>query len=278
MYILKSRYSQRKSNRIARRAGERHGPTGEPMADLVIKAHLGEDVVFDPRNNEHHAELEARSKPHAQLTEWQSGVQATEKALAKLPKRWLLWPAFLGLLGIEYVAISELLAGQGMENPHKTVVAIAGSAIFFYLTHRASKIATRLRLAPLMVAIVFVLSMGVLWLENTASEDTSTLANWASAIFLSIAVAGPGLLAKAVFAALVPAEAHAKNRRRLLREIKRAETVRQKAIDGIQQIETWHSWYVQEANRMRSIYTLAYREASGKNTAREHKVENPYQS
>jgi len=203
------------------------------------------------------------------------------EALAKLAKRWMLWPAFLGLLGIEYAAISELLAGQGMENPHKTVVAIAGSAIFFYLTHMASRTAIRLWLAPLLVAVVFVISMGVLWLENTASEDTSTLANWASAIFLSIAVAGPGLLAKAVFANLVPAEAHAKNRRRLLREIQRAEAIRQKAVDGIRQIQNWRSWYVQEANRMRNIYTLAYQEARAKNTRTAKTrvaVENPYQS
>jgi hypothetical protein len=283
MFIVKGWYSAEKSNSIARSAGDKHGCAGvEPMADLVIKARLGEELVFDPKTNQHHAELEARSKPHPQLAEWQSAVQAAEKALAKLAKRLLLWIAFLGLLGIEYAAISELLAGQGMENPHKTVVAIAGSAIFFYLTHMVSKAATRLWLAPLLIAIVFVISMGVLWLENTASEDTSMLANWASAIFLSIAVAGPGLLAKAVFANLVPAEAHAKNRRRLLREIRRAEALRQKAAAEIRTIQNWRSWYVQEANRMRSIYTLAYREASGRSTSttqpREHQVENPYQS
>lgn len=118
----------------------------------------------------------------------------------------------------------------------------------------------------LVIIALLVISMALLWRDNTQTEDTSALANWASAIFLSIAVAGPGLLAKAVFALLVPAEAHAKNRRRLLREIKRAETARKAAADEIQRIENWHSWYVQEANRMRSIYTLAYREASGKNT------------
>lgn len=282
MFIVKGWYSEEKSNRVARSAGEKHKRAGvEPMADLVIKARLGEELVFDPKNNQHHAELEARSKPHPQLAEWQSAVQAAERALTKLAKRWLLWIGFLGLLGVEYAGINELLAGQGMENPNKTIVAIAGSAIFFYLTHMASKARKRIWFALLLILIaVFVVSMALLWQDNTASEDTSTLANWASAIFLSITVAGPGLLAKAVFEHLVPAEAHAKNRRRLLREIKRAEAIRQKAVDAIRQIQNWHSWYVQEANRMRSIYTLAYREASGKspNTTHPGKVENPYQS
>src|SRR5439155_1554028 len=114
--------------------------------------------------------------------------------------------------------------------------------------------------------------------------DADTLTSWASAIFLVFVVCGPGLLAKSLFSLLVPAEAHAKNRRRLLREIKRAETVRMTAIHEIRLLQNWHSWYVQEANRMRAIYTLAYREASGKtpDTTPEAekagmKPENPYQ-
>jgi hypothetical protein len=147
----------------------------------------------------------------------------------------------------------------------------------------------------------FVISMALLWRDNVEGEDTTTLMSWASAIFLCATVIGPGLLAKSLFSMLVPAEAHAKNRRRLLREIKRAETVRKAAADEIRQIQNWHSWYVQEANRMRSIYTLAYHEASGKNTPHDgpegktriktentnpaardenarRNVENPYQS
>lgn len=161
-----------------------------------------------------------------------------------------------------------------MENPHKTIVAIAGSAIFFYLTYMASKAKKRLWLALLLVGIAaFVISMALLWRDNTASEDTDALSTWAAAVFLSIAVAGPGLLAKAVFANLVPAEAHAKNRRRLLREITRAEAIRKKAAEELRQMESWRSWYLQEANRMRSIYTLAYNEARAKKT---RVVENPY--
>lgn len=283
MFIVKGWYSAEKSNRNARRAGENHGGTGaEPMADLVIKARLGEEPVVDPRNNPQHAELEAQSKPHPQLAEWTAGVQAAEKALTKYAKRWLLWIGFLGLLGVEYAAISELLAGQGMENPHKTIVAIGGSAIFFALSYMASKATKRIWFALLLIGItLFVISIAVLWQDNTASEDTSKLANWASAVFLSIAVAGPGLLAKVVFANLVPAEAHAKNRRRLLREIKRAESIRQKAAEKLRRLRDWHSWYVQEANRMRNIYTLAYQEARAKNTRTAKTrvaVENPYQS
>ena len=276
MFKVKGWYSEKKTDWTAARAGAKHGRAGvEPMAELVIKARLGEELNFDPRTNKHHADLEERNKPHPQLLEWQAGVQAAEKALTKYAKRWLLWIGFLGLLGVEYAGINELLAGQGMEHPHKTIVAIGGSAIFFALTYMASKAKKRIWFALLLIGITaFVISMALLWRDNTTSEDTSMLANWASAIFLSIAVAGPGLLAKAVFANLVPAEAHAKNRRRLLREIKRAQSVREQAAEEIRLLQNWHSWYVQEANRMRSIYTLAYHEAGGKKTM----TENPYQS
>src|SRR5437667_12612529 len=104
--------------------------------------------------------------------------------------------------------------------------------------------------------VALVISMALLWRDTVEGEDTSTIVSWASAISLCATVIGPGLLAKSLFRILVPAEAHAKNRRRLLREIKRAETVRKAAAEEIRQIQNWHSWYVQEANRMHSIYRL----------------------
>lgn len=120
----------------------------------------------------------------------------------------------------------------------------------------------------LLTIALLVVSMAILWRDNTASEDTSTLTSWAGAIFLCAVVCGPGLLAKALFAQLVPAQAHAKNRRRLLREIKRAQTASSAAAARITNIQLWHSWWTQEANRMRNRYMLAYREA--------RKNDNPY--
>ena len=135
--------------------------------------------------------------------------------------------------------------------------------------------------AALLIGIaLFVGSMALLWRDNTASEDSDTLTTWASAIFLVFVVCGPGLVAKWVFGNLIPVEELAKNRRRLLRESKRAEDIRVKAVAAKTRIQNWYAWYVQESTRMRSIYTLAYREASGKspNTTPPGKVENPYQS
>jgi hypothetical protein len=140
MFKVKGWYSEKKTAWTAARAGTKHGHTGnEPMADLVINARLGEEPAFDPSTNKDHADLDAQSKPHPQLAEWISGVQTAEKALTKLPNRWMLRITFPALLGVEYAATNDLLAGQGMENPHRAIVAIAASAIFFYLTYLASK-------------------------------------------------------------------------------------------------------------------------------------------
>jgi hypothetical protein len=117
---------------------------------------------------------------------------------------------------------------------------------------------------------LFVLSMAVLWHDNTATEDTSPIATWAAAIFLAFMVCGPSLLAKQLFTLLVPVEALAKNRRRLKREIAKAEATQTKAKEEKTRIQSWHGWYVQESNKMRSIYLLNYKEAGGR------KAENPY--
>lgn len=124
--------------------------------------------------------------------------------------------------------------------------------------------------ALLIGIALFVMSMALLWRDNTASEDSNDLTNTASAVFLVFVVCGPGLLAKQVFGMLVPVEELAKNRRRLLREIKNAEAIRSSAVAAKTRLQTWYAWYVQESSRMRSIYLLAYKEAGGK------AKENPY--
>jgi len=140
MYFIKGWYSSRLSDRAAAKAGHRHGRDGQdPMPELVIHERLNADAEYDPGSNEHHADLEARSKRHPKLGEWESGVQAAEKALTKYPNRWLLRVIFLFLLGVEFFGIATLLDGQGMENPHKTIVALAGACILFYLTYYAAK-------------------------------------------------------------------------------------------------------------------------------------------
>lgn len=266
-------YSAQRTDRVAFRTGTKHGKSGlDPMPDLVIKTRLPEVGPFDPARNEEHAEIERQTKPHPKFTEWEAGVRQAEKTLTKYPNRWLLRFIFLFLLGVEYAGINELLTGQGMQNPHRTIIAIAGASIFFYLTHVAAK-AKRLWFYALLVGIaLFVGSMALLWRDNTATDDTDVLTSWASAIFLVFVVCGPGLVARKTFDVMVPVEELAKNRRRLLREIKRAEAARNNAVQEKSRLQTWYAWYVQESNRMRSIYMLAYKEAGGKG------VENPYVS
>lgn len=140
MVFAKHWYSAKKTNWIAQRAGTKHGKAGiEPLIDQVIGARLGQAVPFDAVNNPEHAELARRAAPHPQLAEWTLGVQQAEKALAKYPRRSVLWVGFLVFLGIEYAGTYELLKGQGMEEPNVTIVALAASCILFYLAHLASK-------------------------------------------------------------------------------------------------------------------------------------------
>lgn len=132
--------SERVTNWIAKRKGRQHAKQGlDAMPDLVISAHLGEDSIFDPKANEDHREIERLTKPHPQLKRWQEDVRAAEEALANYPRRLLLWTGFGGFLGIELAAMEQLLAGQGMEQPHRAVVAIAGACILFFLTYYAAK-------------------------------------------------------------------------------------------------------------------------------------------
>ncbi len=133
-------YSPTRTDKVARKTGTKHAKSGlEPMPDLVIKSTLAEAGPFAPAHNDEHAEIERKSKPHPKLTEFETGNRQAEKNLNKYPNRWLLRIAFIFLLGVEYAGINELLAGQGMDNPHRTIVAIAGACIFFYLTYYASK-------------------------------------------------------------------------------------------------------------------------------------------
>jgi hypothetical protein len=118
----------------------------------------------------------------------------------------------------------------------------------------------------LVVIGIFVLAIGVLRHDETSSKDASGLSNWAGAAFMLICTLGPGLLAKELFRVLLPVEALAKNRRRVRREIRTAETTQAKAIAALDQLTLNRDWYKQEADQITSTYLLAYREAGGRST------------
>jgi hypothetical protein len=133
-------FSEKFTAWIAKRKGKQHAKQGlDPMPDLVISAHLGEDSIFDPEGNEDHRAIERLCKPHPKLKTWQQEVRSAEEALTNYPKRVLLWVGFTIALGIEFAAMDQLLSGQGMEQPHRAVVAIAGACILFFLTYNAAK-------------------------------------------------------------------------------------------------------------------------------------------
>jgi hypothetical protein len=133
-------YSPKATDRIAHNAGVNHGEAKlEPMPDLVIKTRFADVAPFDPANNEEHADLDRKSKPSDLATQFEAGVRQAEKNLTKYPNRWLLRVLFLFLLGVECAGTNELLVGQGMENPQRMVVAMAGACILFYLSYYASK-------------------------------------------------------------------------------------------------------------------------------------------
>jgi hypothetical protein len=133
-------YSPKATDRIAHKAGVKHGKAGlDPMPELVIQTRFTNVGPFDPTTNEEHAELDRKSKTSDLAKEFEAGLRQAEKNLTKYPNRWLLRLLFLFLLAVDYAAINELLTGQGMENPHRTIMAMAGACIFFSLAYWASK-------------------------------------------------------------------------------------------------------------------------------------------
>jgi|SRR5581483_5615283 len=117
----------------------------------------------------------------------------------------------------------------------------------------------------------FVIAIGVLRHDETSTDDSSEVSNLASTTFMLICTLGPGVLAKELFARLVPVEQLAKNRRRLRRAIATAEAVQREAIRKREQLHLARDWYREEKDRIHANYTLAYREAGGA-------VQNPYAS
>ncbi|MGK2855972.1 MAG: hypothetical protein ACSLFQ_02070 [Thermoanaerobaculia bacterium] len=142
LYVPKDRnYSYEKNREEAENAAREHATNGiAPMADLVIKSHLIQWGKFDPTTNEEHAELQRqRQLADEHMPKVEASIEKVDELLEKYPGLWLLRLLFVFFLGVEYAALNELLAGQGMDNPHRTIVAIAGACILFYLTYCASK-------------------------------------------------------------------------------------------------------------------------------------------
>ncbi len=120
--------------------GRTHAKAGmDACADLVINKLIGPFVDVDPVNNPSHARIVAAAQPHPQLSAWSAELQQDEKALTRYPSKWVLRAGFICMLGAEFAGISQLLASQGMVNPERAIVAVAGACILFYLGYQASK-------------------------------------------------------------------------------------------------------------------------------------------
>jgi len=263
-------------NKLVERYGRKHASkAGEPMADLVVLKFLGPEMIVDVEHNEQHKRTHAESQPDPRVATWQQELGDVEKELTKHSSRVVLWLAFVFLLVVEFAGISQLLHSQGMENPQRTIVAIAGSCILFYLTYHASKQAVAKKKSVwfyllLVVIGLFIFAVALLRRDETTTDQSSAALNFASAIFMTVVTLGPGLLAKEVFAALIPILQLAKNRRRLRKEIKTAEEKRLRAVHKLDQLHLASEWWRQEAAQITAVYLLAYREAGGR------VVTNPY--
>jgi hypothetical protein len=122
------------------RHAEKHAKSGvESCPDLVVTKLIGPVVEVDPLNNPSHARLLADAQQHPKLPEWFAELQRDEKAMTDYPSKWVLRAGFTLMLGAEFAGISQLLASQGMVNPERAIVAVAGACILFYLGYQASK-------------------------------------------------------------------------------------------------------------------------------------------
>jgi hypothetical protein len=141
-YVPKeSKYSVEKIRDAAMTAGLEHAKNGiDPMAELVFKSYLPPYRSFNIETNKEDAELQRKLETtELRLPRLEASIKKVEEKLDQYANRWLLRGGSLFFLGVEYAGINELLVGQGMDNPHRTIVAIAGACIFFYLTYYASK-------------------------------------------------------------------------------------------------------------------------------------------
>lgn len=264
--IRKKGYSPSLRDWRVTRHAQRHVQKGvAPSPELVVAKLIGPPQPLDPANPAH-AELLLRASNDPRVQEWEAQRQAVEEELTKHPAAWPLLLAFLFLLLVEFAGISELLAAQGMTNPARAIVSLAGSCILFYLIHEAAQHAKKQNLAFFASAFVLgalVFSVGMLRSAEVTTDDASLWENIGAGAFLTIVTLGPGILARKVFSTLAPVRVLRKERQRLRRLINRAATDRQRALKALEQITLNLQWHEQETSQITAVYLLAYREAGG---------------
>ena len=124
----------------AKSRGKKHAKRGlRSMWEAVRDQMIGPEPDLNPETNPIVHRLAEQSQPHAQLAGWTADLNTTEKSLTRYSNRWTLRICFTFLLTVEFAGISELLAGQGMENPQRLIVAAAGACVLFYLFYKAGK-------------------------------------------------------------------------------------------------------------------------------------------
>jgi hypothetical protein len=138
--IWKQRYSPQRAYRLMCRFGKRHGKSGAPpLPDEVFLSLFGPEPVVDVVNNPEHRRWDQESRGDPRVPAWEAELTAVDRILTKQPNPWPLRFAFVFLQSVEFAGMLQLLKAQGMENPERTIVAAAASALLFFLAYRASK-------------------------------------------------------------------------------------------------------------------------------------------
>jgi len=139
--IQKKGYSTYLRDWRVKRHAERHVRRGvEPLQHVVAEKILG--PAPDLATHEEYVRLQLEAQPDTRVEQWKEELGTAEQSLAQHPSRHLLRPAIAAFGIAEAFGLNDLLRTQGIENPTRLILAIAGTCVLFFLTKKVAETIT----------------------------------------------------------------------------------------------------------------------------------------
>jgi hypothetical protein len=181
---------------------------GKPQADDSIMALIGRRPTYEPQNNPTHLAWSRAINP-VERTELEDDLRHVQSDLAESPS--LLGMTMIGalLFVVEVLGALLIMKALGLQNPERTVYAIALASSLFFLTSRLARAqeSSRKIWFPILLGFYAALVIGIaaVRLDSTAGDEFESRSfSWGSTIVMLATTIVPAFFFERIWVTRVP--------------------------------------------------------------------------
>ena len=266
-------------NRAVKKAAIIDANLDKSQVDDSITALIGRRPAYEPQTNPTHLALSRAISP-VERTELEDDLRDVQSDLAERPS--LLGMNLIGalLFVVEVLGALLIMKALGLQNPERTVYAIALASSLFFLTSRLARAQERPRKIWFTVLLLcygaLVIGIASVRLDSTAGDEFESRSfSLGSTIVMLATTIVPAFFFERIWATRVPVAVLKKKESGLKRRLFRIRRDERSATRKITRIAEHRDKHIEEEARLRAHYSSTFARHERLDNAASHFAETP---